>query len=109
MGLHDALFNPRSGALSKFRSNLIESSMKVLIESIRKGPQIAAQALQNVARYVKEIHQVDQRLKDLMADIISDMKSQINFSALFGLWALCYWLPEPCCCLPGEFADRTVH
>jgi hypothetical protein len=53
--------------------------MKVLIESIRKGPIIAAQAILNVARYIKEIHKVNERLKDLMADIISDMKSQIAF------------------------------
>ena len=29
--------------------------------------------------YIKEIHRVDERLKDLMADIISGMKSQITF------------------------------
>ena len=79
MGLRDALFNPRTGALAFFPSAIIESSMKVLIESIKKGPKIAAQALTNVSRYIKEIHAVNERLKDLMAEIISDMKSQINF------------------------------
>ncbi|MBI4145914.1 hypothetical protein HY489_01100 [Candidatus Woesearchaeota archaeon] len=79
MSVRDALFNPKSGALQAFPSALIESSMKVLIESIKKGPLIAAQALLNVARYIKEIHKVNERLKDLMADIISDMKSQIAF------------------------------
>ena len=53
--------------------------MKVLVESSRKGPRIAAQALLNISRYVKEIHRVNERLKDLMADIISSMKSQISF------------------------------
>jgi hypothetical protein len=79
MGLREALYNPRSGALAYFPSTIIESSMKVLLESIRKGPVIAAQALQNVARYIKEIHAVNERLRDLMAEIISDMKSQISF------------------------------
>ncbi|MBN2112462.1 hypothetical protein JW707_05180 [Candidatus Woesearchaeota archaeon] len=79
MGVQEAIFNPRTGALVKFPSNVIESSMKVLIESVKKGPKIAAQALMNVSRYIKEIHKVDERLKDLMADIISDMKSQIKF------------------------------
>jgi hypothetical protein len=50
-----------------------------MTESIKKGPKIAAQALMNVSRYIKEIHKVDERLKDLMADIISSMKSQIKF------------------------------
>jgi len=79
MGVRDALFNPRTGALVYFPSNVIQSSMKVLVEGIRKGPVIAAQAVLNVSRYIKEIHKVNERLKDLMADVISDMKSQISF------------------------------
>ncbi len=81
MGVKEAIFNPRIGALVYFPSKVIHSSMKVMIEGIRKGPIIAAQALMNISRYIKEIHRVNERLKDLMADIISDMKSQINFLA----------------------------
>ena len=62
-----------------FPSKIIESSMKVLIISVKKGPKIAAQALVNVSRYIKEIHRVNERLRDLMADIISSMRSQIKF------------------------------
>src|SRR3989344_404377 len=79
MGLEQALFDPRVGAVVKFPSNVIEASMKVLIESIRKGPRIAAQALLSMSRYIKEIHRVEERLQDLMADIISSMKAQIKF------------------------------
>ncbi|MCX6708130.1 MAG: hypothetical protein NTW67_00575 [Candidatus Woesearchaeota archaeon] len=79
MSVKEAIFNPQTGALTAFPSAVIGSSMKVLIESIKKGPLIAAQALLNVARYIKEIHKVNERLKDLMSDIISDMKSQIAF------------------------------
>jgi hypothetical protein len=79
MGVQEAIFNPKRGALVTYPSAIIQSSMKVLIESAKKGPLIAAQALLNVARYIKEIHKVNERLKDLMADIISDMKSQIAF------------------------------
>jgi len=79
MSVKEAIFNPQSGALTAFPSAIIQSSMKVLIESIKKGPIIAANALMNIARYIKEIHKVNERLKDLMSDIISDMKSQISF------------------------------
>lgn len=79
MGVRDAIFNPRYGAILYFPSNIIESSMKVLVESIKKGPVIAAQALMNVSRYIKEIHKVNERLKDLMADVISSMTTQIKF------------------------------
>ncbi|MBW2976020.1 hypothetical protein KY347_01085 [Candidatus Woesearchaeota archaeon] len=79
MSVKKAVFDPVYGALITYPSNLIESSMKVLVQSIKKGPLIAAQALTNVSRYIKEIHSVNERLRDLMADIVSDMNSQIKF------------------------------
>ena len=79
MGVAEAIFNPKTGALVRFPSNLIESSMKVLIESVKKGPRVAAMALMNISRYIKEIHKVNERLKDLMAEVISSMDSQIKF------------------------------
>jgi hypothetical protein len=79
MGIEQAIFDPKAGAIMKFPSKIIDSSMKILVDSSKKGPLIASQALVNVSRYIKEIHKVDERLKDLMADITSDIKSQINF------------------------------
>ncbi len=79
MSVENALFNKKTGAVAYFPSKMIESSMKVLTESAKKGPQIAGLAMINVANYIKEMHRVDERLKDLLADIISSMKGQINF------------------------------
>ncbi|MFC1648592.1 hypothetical protein ACFL1B_03985 [Nanoarchaeota archaeon] len=79
MGLEPAIFDKHQGALTYFPSNLIESSMKVLVQASKKGPLVASQALINVSEYIKQMHRVDERLKDLMADIVSDMKSQIAF------------------------------
>lgn len=79
MSVKDSIFDPQVGALRHYPSKLISSSMKVLIQSLRKGPKVAAVALMNISRYVKEIHKVNERLKDLMADVITSMKSQISF------------------------------
>ncbi len=79
MGVEEAIFNPKKGALIAFPSNIIESSMKVLVESSKKGPIIASKAVLSVSKYIKEIHRVNERLKDLMADIIASMQSQIAF------------------------------
>ena len=78
MSVEEAIFNPKVGAIISFPSNMITSSMKVLVQSVKKGPKVAAQALLNISRYIKEMHRVDERLKDLLADVISSMKSQIN-------------------------------
>ncbi|MEM4638023.1 MAG: hypothetical protein QXK76_03330 [Candidatus Woesearchaeota archaeon] len=79
MNVESAIFDPKRGAIVYFPSNLIESSMKVLVESSKKGPIVASQALINVSEYIKQIHRVDERLKDLMADTISSLQSQISF------------------------------
>ncbi|MCF7872115.1 hypothetical protein K9L97_03710 [Candidatus Woesearchaeota archaeon] len=79
MGVEEAIFNPKIGALKNYPSSIVESSMKVFLESSKKGPMIASQALMTVAEYIKSMHRVDERLKDLMADIVSSMKSQISF------------------------------
>jgi hypothetical protein len=79
MNVREAIFNKKTGAIMQYPSKVIESSMKVLVTSVKKGPKIAAHALINVSRYIKEIRRVDERLKDLMADIISSMKAQISF------------------------------
>lgn len=79
MSVESAIFDPNVGAMVRFPSALIDTSMKVLVESAKKGPLIAAEALINISKYIKEMHSVDERLKDLLADIISSMNSQIKF------------------------------
>lgn len=79
MSVEQAIFDSQSGAIIQYPSDLIETSMKVLVESAKKGPLVAAQALINVSRYIKEMHNVDERLQDLMAESISSMSSQIKF------------------------------
>ncbi|MFT4311727.1 MAG: hypothetical protein ACMXYF_00680 [Candidatus Woesearchaeota archaeon] len=79
MGVAEAIFDPKIGALTYYPSNLIESSMKILTQSAKKGPSVASNAVSNVARYIREMGRVNERLRDLMAEVISSMKSQIGF------------------------------
>jgi Flp pilus assembly protein TadB len=79
MGLREAIFNTKRGAILSFPSRVISSSMEVLIESARKGPKIVSHALMSISNYMAAIHKVNERLKDLLADVLSSMSSQINF------------------------------
>jgi Flp pilus assembly protein TadB len=81
MGLEDALFNPRRGALIYYPSSLIATSMRILIESVKKGLKVAAQSLMSISEYVRNIQKINERLHDLLADIVSDMKSNMTFLA----------------------------
>jgi len=81
MSVDQALFNPRRGALVFYPSELISMSMRILIESSKKGLKVAARSLMAISEYVKNIKKIDERLNDLLADIISDMKSNMTFLA----------------------------
>ena len=79
MSIEEAVFNEKNGAILSYPSSLIESSMEVLLESSKKGPSIVSQSMLSISIYVDKIHKVAERLKDLLADVISSMKSQISF------------------------------
>jgi len=78
MSVKDAIFGER-GAIWYYPSSLIESSMKVLLQSAKKGPDVVAKALTSISSYISNIHRVNERLKDLLSEVISSMKSQISF------------------------------
>lgn len=81
MSLEKALFDKKRGALIFFPSPLIATSMKILVESVKKGLKVAALSLMAISDYVKNINKINQRLKDLLAEIITDMKSNMTFLA----------------------------
>ena len=79
MNLKDALFHAQRGAVVAYPSKLIESSMKELLESARKGSVVASKSLITISNYTNKIRQVNERLQDLMSDVLSSMTSQISF------------------------------
>jgi hypothetical protein len=81
LGVNDALFSKEYGVVYNYPSSIIEGSMKVLVEAIKKSPKIASQAIISISNYMKEIHRIDERLKDLLSDVISSMKSLNSFLA----------------------------
>jgi len=81
MSLEEAIFNQKRGAIIYYPSELISTSMKILIESVKKGLQIAAVSLISISEYVKNIHKINERLRDLLAEVVSDMKSNMTFLA----------------------------
>jgi len=81
MSLEQAIFNSRRGAIIYYPSSLISMSMRILIESVKKGLQVAARALMSISEYIKNIQKINERLRDLLAEVVSDMKSNMTFLA----------------------------
>lgn len=81
MSLKDAIFDEKAGALAFYPSAIIKSVMNTMVEAAKKSPQIASSSLITISRYLTNVHRVDERLKDLLADTISSMSSQIKMFA----------------------------
>jgi len=81
MSVKEAVFNKRRGAIIFFPSELVKTSMEILIESVKKGLTVAANALMSISEYIKNIKKINERLRDLLADIVSSMKSNMSFLA----------------------------
>jgi len=81
MSLDRAIFDKKKGAIIYYPSALISTSMRILTESVKKGLKIAARSLMSISQYVKNINKINQRLRDLLAEIVSDMKSNMVFLA----------------------------
>ena len=81
LGVEDAIFDPRRGALIFYPSDLIATSMKILVEAVKKGLNMAAISLMSISQYVKNIQKITDRLRDLLAEVISEMKSNMTFLA----------------------------
>lgn len=81
MSLENAIFHKSRGAIIYYPSALIATSMKILVESVKKGLQVAARSLLAISDYIKNIQRINERLRDMLAEIISDMKSNMTFLA----------------------------
>ncbi len=81
MGLERALYDEQYGAIYQYPSPLIKSAMQILNDAVKKGPTIAGSAMMYIANYMRQIKKVDQRIKDLLAESLSGMKSIIKFMA----------------------------
>jgi hypothetical protein len=81
MSLDKAIFDVNRGAIIYYPSQLIATSMRILLESVNKGLTVAAEALMSISEYIKNIHKVEARLRDLLAEVVSDMKGNITFLA----------------------------
>jgi len=81
MGVDKAIFDKKRGAINSYPSNLIATSMRILVESSKKGLKIAAVSLMSISQYIKNINKITLRLKDMLAEISSDMKSNMTFLA----------------------------
>lgn len=79
MNVERAIFDEKRGAIVFYPSSLIETSMRVMVESTKKGLKVAANSLISISEYVRNIKKINERLKDMLAEVASDMRSNMSF------------------------------
>ncbi|MFB6193005.1 MAG: hypothetical protein ABEK00_02040 [Candidatus Nanohaloarchaea archaeon] len=68
MTVEDAILDEEYGALRQFPSQMIHTVMKAIIESSKKGTNMASTAMLTISRYLKNISKTQEQLNDLMED-----------------------------------------
>lgn len=69
-----SLFDSEVGALRYYPSKLIESVMRTLVESSRKGVKFTSQSMITISSYLRDVHAVKEDIKDMLGETISSMK-----------------------------------
>ncbi|MEM2175221.1 MAG: hypothetical protein QXI58_06340 [Candidatus Micrarchaeia archaeon] len=72
--LRDALFSKEFGILKYYPSKTIRNTMKILADSSSKGWGAVSSTLIAISQYLKNVHEVDEHLKQLLEDVTSSMR-----------------------------------
>ncbi len=81
MTFKQALFNKKTGVLREFPSLLIKNIMKIISSALSKGPIIISNAARNIVNCLKRTREIENMIKDLLEDTISNLKTQTTFIA----------------------------
>lgn len=79
MTFEEALFNKKWGALRYYPSKLIRNVMYVVVETSKTGVQYASESMLRIARYLKNMRETQEYIRELLSDTASSMKFQAYF------------------------------
>jgi hypothetical protein len=71
--LREAVFNKDFGVIKHYPSKTIKNTMKIVVDSSSKGLYVTASTLTAISQYMKNVHDVDEHLKQLLEDVTSSM------------------------------------
>lgn len=81
MPLEQAVFDRNNGSVASIPSNLIKGSMKMLVDSVQLGTNVAARTMISLSIQLQNAEKVNNALKVLVSDVTGTMKTMILFIA----------------------------
>jgi len=76
MTLEQAVFNEENGAIREYPSKLINAVMHAVVEISKRGMSTASKAMITISSYLKDSHNVEEYLKEMLAEVTSTMQMQ---------------------------------
>ncbi len=76
MTFREALLNEKWGAIRYYPSNLIKNIMYMVVDIARKGVKYAAEGMLTVSKYLRNIRETQEYIRDLLQESVSSMKFQ---------------------------------
>lgn len=76
MTFSEAIFDKEYGAILLYPSKLVRSVMRIVVDASRKGVQVASMTMLNISRYLKNIHENQEKIFDMLEDVLSSLKFQ---------------------------------
>lgn len=76
-----AVFDDREGSIDNYPSSILENSMEIVANSVPKGPRITARNLVRMNEYIENQREVEETIKRLLDETVSQMKIQSRFIA----------------------------
>ncbi len=81
MPLNDAVFDRNSGSVSRIPSTVIAGSMRMLVDSVQLGVNVAARTMISLSIQLQNAEKVNRALKVLVSDVTGTMKTMTMFIA----------------------------
>jgi hypothetical protein len=76
MTFREALLNEKWGAIRYYPSNLIKNIMYMVVDIAKKGVKYAAEGMLTVSKYLRNIRETQEYIRDLLQESSSSMKFQ---------------------------------
>ncbi|MFH0956917.1 MAG: hypothetical protein V1813_03570 [Candidatus Aenigmatarchaeota archaeon] len=76
MTFEQALLNPQCGALRYYPSILIQNVMRTITDTARRGVQFASESMLTVSRYLKNVRETQEFMRDILSETTSSMQFQ---------------------------------
>ena len=80
-GFKRAIFDEKDGAIHYYPSNLLKNSMKVIANTVQRGSRSTAKSIRSVNDYITNHRRVEETIKSLLDEVVSQMKMLGRFIA----------------------------